>query len=440
MARIILGIQFGVMDTKVSWLMDENGTIKNELAQIKHWPVAYGGQTNRTRSMVPSRIFYNLDGNATWGYNIPQGAQAIEHLPLLLVDRHCTPPDREYLSFYDNGRRVCNTHDKKPHQAVCDFLGCVYKHSCDQLEVIFTPDELAKIPIHVVVTTQGGWNTRVGLMLCEILAASKISENRQAGKTTFSVIPEMCAIALGTFRGLSRLGTLNRNDLFTILSVDAATTNIITYQLADSPNPGMGLHILADKIEFSGPSILRDRFKALVKKKVGEKRFSSISAQGHDELMSAWSKNMRTPELNGPDATWVVRIETTPRACNKTITQGELQDIYNSIIPQLESLITSHVEEVRGRTNTHLKCLVVAGEFFTKDSIMAAVANAWKGMGTNVTNVILKAGTYPPTSENTPTWLGVSRCAALSGIVQNQLGHPAIFPPPNQRPIYMYPA
>ncbi|KAI2472858.1 hypothetical protein F4781DRAFT_443903 [Annulohypoxylon bovei var. microspora] len=433
MARVVIGIHFGVSNTKVSWLTCDNTGIKRPLDWISQWPCAKTGFTNRTRSMVPSRIYYDSTGDVTWGYSTPEDAQSIQCLPLLLLNRLHVPPDRGYCSNFDIAFRQCDEQGKNPQDVVLDYLGRLYYHVTGQIEKRLTAAVFSKTPIHVVFTSPGGWNTETTIMLRQTVENSLIKHNRPSGKITISVIPELGAIALATFRGPSCLASIDVGDVFTVLSVDAGTTNIITYGV-DASIPGFAFKALSDRTEFSGPLILRDRFKDQVRDKIGDKRWNAMSSGAIDELMASWDMHMKVSEPSSPQAAWIVRVETGRRATNITFDQTELRDIHNSIVPVINSLVAAHVITTSQATNTSPKFLVLAGEIFKNDYIVSSIKNTWNSMNECAGSTVLNASDAPSNP-----WLVISRSAALSGMIQCQLGNVAVVCPRSQHPIYSYP-
>ncbi|KAI1456963.1 hypothetical protein F4805DRAFT_429862 [Annulohypoxylon moriforme] len=437
---VVVGIHFGVIETRVSWLTYGNNAIEHELSHIIGWPCAEAGSMNRMRCMVPSRISYDPEGNVTWGYDTPRDAQVIEHLPLLLYSRLHIPPDRDYTSHYDDASRICTTRRKDPYDVIVDYLHCVYSHAYQHIENQLTHDQFVKMPIHVVITTQGAWSTAAVPKLTSFVEHSEIAGHRQAGKTTFSIIPEMCAISIGTFLGPLRLDTVDMGDTFTVLSVDATTTNIVTYKVVEGMNPSMNLLILSDKTELFGPSILRKEFEARMQKKFSGNRFDTVSREGRDQMIDAWDTGMRT---SGSTRTHYeelrIEVKTVPRKSNKCMTKAEIHEICNLITPQICSLVSAHVTDVHQTHSAVPKCLVVAGEVFANPYISVPIQETWQSLGGLITNTVLKAGGPKPEHGTTPTWLSIANCAALAGVVHLQLGRDVAIAPLVNRPIYMYP-
>lgn len=198
-----------------------------EIPTIRSWPSSHG--PDRDESKVPSRLFYNDDGEITaWGYVSAGGDEiSMEWFKLAIV------PDEDLPSYLRDSAKLKETR-KHLHklkisatQVIEQYLGKVWTHTKGEIRNSIGARDFESLPIHVVITIPAIWGNQA-IQMMKDAAASTILQSRPAGLTTHEFLSEPEAAVQAYAQKLQL--KLDESDIVMVADIGGGTADIITYQ------------------------------------------------------------------------------------------------------------------------------------------------------------------------------------------------------------------
>lgn len=169
---------------------DDVGLVK----VMRNWP-----GVNDNYDKVPSVIFYDngsLDSSSfRWGYQVEPEMESSTWFKLLLVQDAATEEHDDPLLRQCAGKGLMQTvGGKQPAQICRDYLGCLYNHVLEMLQMECSASVLELTPLHFVLATPAGWKDKERARI-ESAARSSGFGTRPNDKVTLVTEPEAAALA-----------------------------------------------------------------------------------------------------------------------------------------------------------------------------------------------------------------------------------------------------
>ncbi|KAI1170296.1 actin-like ATPase domain-containing protein [Nemania sp. FL0916] len=222
--KLVIGIDFGTTYSGVAWATVDD-LEDSEINIISSWP-----GSRREDGKTPTELFYEYD-KVMWGHEVPADADPILWFKLLLLREEDVSEDLRQSDYYIRARRKIREVDKTPTEVVADYLRALWKHTLDTIYKSRSKVVIGALSFHVVITVPAIWKDYARTAMKEAAAQAGILNDRPAGPTTLSFVPEPEAAGLVT---LCEYGSmLKTNDVYVICDAGGGTVDLISYKIGD---------------------------------------------------------------------------------------------------------------------------------------------------------------------------------------------------------------
>ncbi|KAK9412833.1 putative Hsp70 family chaperone [Seiridium unicorne] len=287
---LVIGIDFGTTYSGVAWATvdDFEGS---EINVITSWP-----GSRREQSKVPTELFYEYD-DFMWGYEVPLDADPIRWFKLLLLRDEDAEEELRQSDYYLRAKKMLRDLNKTPTDLIADYLKALWQHSLRTILKSRSKSVIAALAFHVVITVPAIWKDYARTGMQEAAAKAGILDNRSAGPTTLSFVPEPEAAALVT---LCEYGSLLRsNDVYVICDAGGGTVDLISYKVGDL-DP-IELHeAVVGTGGLCGGIFIDEQFEHLCKQRLG-RDWNNLNQSGIKSIMKAEWEYAYKPSYTGQD-------------------------------------------------------------------------------------------------------------------------------------------
>lgn len=175
----------------------------DEINLITSWP-----GSGREQGKAPTELYYEHD-KVMWGYGIPPDATPVQWFKLLLLRDEDVDKELQQSDYYLRAKKMLRELNKTPTDLIADYLGALWRHTISIIHKSRSKTVVAALAFHVVITVPAIWKDYARAAMQEAMAKAGILQDRPAGPTTMSFVPEPEAAALMT---LYEYGDLLRTD------------------------------------------------------------------------------------------------------------------------------------------------------------------------------------------------------------------------------------
>ncbi|KID84431.1 hsp70 family chaperone [Metarhizium guizhouense ARSEF 977] len=209
---LVIGIDFGT-------------TQGNEINVITSWP-----GPGREEGKAPTELLYEHD-KVLWGYEVPYNTDPIRWFKLLLLKDEDVEEALRLSDYYLRAKKMLRELNKAPTDFIADYLRALWQHTLDTIHKSRSKSVIAALTFHVVITVPAIWKDYARASMREAAAKAGILDNRPAGPTTLSFVPEPEAAALVTLCEYGKM--LKTDDVYVICDAGGGTVDLISYRIGD---------------------------------------------------------------------------------------------------------------------------------------------------------------------------------------------------------------
>ncbi|KAJ4310754.1 hypothetical protein N0V84_010810 [Fusarium piperis] len=308
---------------------------------------------------APTQLWYDEDGNATWGYSIPADKDALKWFKLLLLKPEDLPADVSKSEQLTNARRLQQETGQKPIDIIACFLGKLWDHAMESIKRSIGARLLNMSKFYVVITLPAIWPPYAQDLMKQAAGLSGILNARSCGDTTLRFVSEPEAAALATIKDLSKRSTVKSGD--TIVICDAGGGTVVSL-----PRLDMALGALC------GGVFLDENFINLIKSKVPKGSWDQVSkAQERKFLNDGWEHGIK-PQFANQDRPWLVDLpeackDTTPRRLKRRraleLSSDEILSVFCPIVDKIEALVRRQYDAVEEKFSKPPNYIILVGGF-----------------------------------------------------------------------------
>lgn len=175
----------------VAWatLSDFN---RKSINLVTEWP-----DSLQEEGKVATEMFYEYD-NEFWGYGIPKDADPISWFKLLLLKDEDTPEDIRSSELFLRAKKKVRDEGKTAQDLVTDYLKLLWNHTLEMILKARGENVVNSLRFHIVITVPAIWKGYARQSMQEAAAKAGLLDERDAGKTHLTFVPEPEAAALAT--------------------------------------------------------------------------------------------------------------------------------------------------------------------------------------------------------------------------------------------------
>ncbi|KAI1080046.1 hypothetical protein F5B20DRAFT_590217 [Whalleya microplaca] len=409
---LLIGIDFGTTFTGVSWLLCKEKALPGQPEVVTRWPSNLS--RNSDRQKVPSKIHYNpTTGEISWGYNIPTDVEPIEWFKLLLLEPEDLQDHLRSSYHIRVARCMVQGLGKGAVEVVGDYLGVLWKHIMGEIQTEKGRNLILGTPIHVVLTVPAIWKDYARERMRHASDRAGILNSRTAGETTLSFISEPEAAALATIPDLDDRGDLEVDDSFVVVDAGGGTVDVISYKVK-SLEPLVVTECVEGDGALCGATFLDERFVSSMIKSIGFGEWKCMGKTDIKKLVNnEWEHGIKC-DFNGSSRPWTVDLPNGTRRGQVTLSAEDVRQIFNSVLPQIHTLVGGQLQAVVEKTQKYPKFVILVGGFGRCPFIFKSLEQR---LG-SITEVLQGRGERP--------WSSICRGATLSGAMGRGLTRQAV--------------
>jgi hypothetical protein len=189
---------------------------------ITSWP-----GTGREEGKAPTEIFYEY-GEMSWGYLVPSDGDPVRWFKLLLVQEEDLEPSLRSSEFILRARQYLRLEGKTAIDLIADYLRALWAHTLQSIAKARGQTVLDALRFHVVITVPAIWKGYARRDMKQAAQNAGILDDRLAGETRLSFVPEPEAAALSTLSEPGR--KVGKDDVFIVC--DAGGGTVVSFALA----------------------------------------------------------------------------------------------------------------------------------------------------------------------------------------------------------------
>ncbi|KAJ5393608.1 uncharacterized protein N7487_011249 [Penicillium crustosum] len=273
----------------VAWatLSDFN---RKSINLVTEWP-----DSLQEEGKVATEMFYEYD-NEFWGYGIPKDADPISWFKLLLLKDEDTPEDIRSSELFLRAKKKVRDEGKTAQDLVTDYLKLLWNHTLEMILKARGENVVNSLRFHIVITVPAIWKGYARQSMQEAAAKAGLLDERDAGKTHLTFVPEPEAAALATLS--EEQNDAKPGDVYMICDAGGGTVDLISYKISQV-NP----ITLDEAVEGTGESLelgglcggifIDNGFERIVKARLG-RRWEKISQNGIKEILKGeWEQSIK---------------------------------------------------------------------------------------------------------------------------------------------------
>jgi molecular chaperone DnaK (HSP70) len=178
---------------------------------------------NSDRQKVPSKIYFDENGEVFWGFRVPAGVHVIEWFKLLLLNTEDLQNHLQISSHLHDAKQALSNLDKTAVQLVSEYLKALWNQVLEQICNAKGQNIVDGVPIHLVLSVPAIWTDCARNRMREAAGLAGVFEHREAGNTTLSFISEPEAAAIATMPELEDRGDLQVGDSLVVIDAGGGT-------------------------------------------------------------------------------------------------------------------------------------------------------------------------------------------------------------------------
>ncbi|KAF8470617.1 hypothetical protein BDZ91DRAFT_718521 [Kalaharituber pfeilii] len=283
--RIIIGIDFGTTYSGVAWA---HSLSPREITPIRQWPGAVG---KHDVDKVPSEMIYLADGTFKWGFlatvdSLSKDRRRLQYMKLLL------DPSQEKGLLADplclEQMRVALPPNKKPVDAVSDYLKAIKEHALQVLSNSFGTEFWKVIPVEYHLTIPAVWSEAAKALTLKAATNAGIGSGKE-----LVLIAEPEAAALYCLTDISP-GLLKVGDTFIVADCGGGTVDLVSYEVLYQ-TPKFEVKEVGVGGGLCGSVFLNRRFEAFVRRWLGEAIVDAMVAKGrpYQKMMKDFDERLK---------------------------------------------------------------------------------------------------------------------------------------------------
>ncbi|KAF8469761.1 hypothetical protein BDZ91DRAFT_720982 [Kalaharituber pfeilii] len=362
--KIVVGIDFGTTYSGVAWA---DSTSPQDINPIRQWPAAVGKQDN---DKVPSEMVYLPDGTFKWGFqtseqSVRKEAKILQYMKLLL-----DPSQAKNFLLGDplglTKTRAALPENKKPVDAVADYLRAVKTHALNVLSSHFGTDFWKVFSIEYHLTVPAVWSESAKALT---LKAANDAGLGSANDLILIAEPEAAALYCLTdlYPGLLKVG-----DTFVVADCGGGTVDLVSYKVLER-EPKFEVKEVAVGGGLCGSVFLNRRFEAFIRKRLGTTIVDQMVRKGRpyrlmmkefDEGLKRRFKDCDEQEvMDCPVPGLLDNAETGIEDGFLEIHREEMRDIFEPVIQEVLQLIQKQVDSVYLSGHSVVSAILLVGGF-----------------------------------------------------------------------------
>ncbi|KAI0163950.1 hypothetical protein GGR57DRAFT_498034 [Xylariaceae sp. FL1272] len=399
---LLVGIDFGTTFSGVSWLLHKDGTESGKPEVIDIWPALLARDSSQVK--VPSKLYYDPESkDVVFGYNIPADAQPIEWFKLLLLEPEDLQDHVRDSTHIKLAKLRMQELGKSPVDLVGDYLKALWDHCINEIEDENGDYLIRATPIHVILTVPAIWKGYARQRMQEAATKAGILGHRPAGNTTLSFISEPEAATLATLSELDIRQDFSTGDTFVVLDAGGGTVDIISYKV-EKTEPLVVSECVEGDGALCGATFLDEEFENFMKVRLGAQVWAVMDQEAIKKMMSSeWEHGIKA-EFNGKKPVYTIDVPKRGTRSQEKITSTEIRKIFDSVMPQIRTLLGNQIDGVIQKTSRSPKFVILVGGFGRCPYLFEDLKKSFSGRVS-----VLKARGEKP-------WSAVCRGATLSGI------------------------
>ncbi|KAJ2991945.1 hypothetical protein NUW58_g2336 [Xylaria curta] len=400
---LVVGIDFGTTFSGVSWLICKAGSPPGQPEVVSLWQTSTDNRRNNSDSQkVPSKVYYDQNGELSWGFKIPAGVQTIEWFKLLLLNDDDLQSHLRNSSHLYDAKKSLQKLGKTAVQLVGEYLGVLWEHVLEQIKNSKGEAIINGMPIQVILTVPAIWTDYARDRMREAAGLAGIFDYRVAGETTLLFVSEPEAAAIATMPELENREDLRVGDSLVVVDAGGGTVDIISYKI-NVLEPLSVSECAEGGGALCGGIFLDKHFEALLKKAVGEASWNKMNGSDVRRLMNnEWEHGIKQAFDGEPDF-YTVELPSRAQTPERQFSSDEIRPIFDKIANQIGGLVRKQIAEVRKKTSRLPKLVILVGGFGRSPYIFKYLK---QNLGCLIT-VLQTRGDKP--------WTAICRGAALFG-------------------------
>ncbi|RWA10740.1 hypothetical protein EKO27_g4359 [Xylaria grammica] len=385
---LVIGIDFGTTFSGVAWatVADFNS---NQINIVNNWP---GMKTQEGK--VPTEIYYE-NGSMSWGSLIPSDCDPVRWFKLLLVHEEDLEPELKSSEFIHKARKFLAEEDKTAVDLIADYLRVLWVHTLQTIAKARRQVVLDALRLHVVITVPAIWKGYARSYMEQAARQAGILEERLAGTTALSFVPEPEAAGLSTLSEPER--KISKDDVFVVCDAGGGTVDLITYKVSNV-KPIMIEEAVEGKGGLCGGIFVDQAFEIKSKKCLG-RRWVRLSRNDINDVMRVdWEGGVKpqcTPSL---DRDYPIRVpaaafpdgKTNDTNCDPIIkngrmifTSGHIEGIFSGVFRDIDSLVDDQIQSSEGQ-NLSITGIVLVGGFGASPYLYEHLRDRYKASGIDI--------------------------------------------------------
>ncbi|KAI0543985.1 hypothetical protein F4679DRAFT_566597 [Xylaria curta] len=365
---LVIGIDFGTTFSGVAWATAADFKSKtDQINIITSWPGC-----GREEGKAPSEVFYEY-GEMSWGYLVPSDGDPVRWFKLLLVKEEDLDPALRSSEFILKARQFMRVEGKSAVDLVTDYLRMLWAHTLQTIAKARGQAVLDALRFHVVVTVPAIWKGYARRDMEHAAKNAGILDDRLAGETGLSFVPEPEAAALSTLSEPGR--KINKDDVFLVCDAGGGTVDLITYRVSNT-SPIMLEEAVEGQGGLCGGIFVDQAFEVKCKKCLG-RRWDRLSKNDINDVMREdWERGVKPQFMPSLDRDYPIRVpagafpdgKTSDSKCDPIIknarmmfTRNHIKGIFDGVFKDIENLIDDQIKSAKARAVSVTGIILVGG-------------------------------------------------------------------------------
>ncbi|KAI0440363.1 hypothetical protein F4803DRAFT_527786 [Xylaria telfairii] len=395
---LVVGIDFGTTFSGVAWATAADFRSKtDQINIITSWPGC-----GREEGKAPSEIFYEY-GEMSWGYLVPSDGDPVRWFKLLLVQEEDLDPSLRSSEFILKARQFMRLEGKTAVDMISDYLRALWGHTLQTIAKARGEAVLDALRFHIVLTVPAIWKGYARRDMKQAAQNAGMLDDRLAGETRLSFVPEPEAAALSTLSEPGR--KISKGDVFLVCDAGGGTVDLITY-LVSNANPIMMEEAVEGEGGLCGGIFVDQAFEIKCKKCLG-RRWDRLSKNDINDMMREdWERGVKPQFMPSLNRDYPIRVpagafpdgNTTDTKCDPSIknarmmfTSAHIKDIFDGVFNEIDALIDDQIQSAATK-QTPVTGIICVGGFGSSPYLYEHLRDRYQAHGIN----ILQSGGMKP--------------------------------------------
>ncbi|KAI0904023.1 hypothetical protein F4823DRAFT_616447 [Ustulina deusta] len=385
---LVIGIDFGTTFSGVAWATAADFA-SEQITVITSWP-----GTGREEGKAPTEIFYEY-GEMSWGYLVPSDGDPVRWFKLLLVQEEDLDPSLKSSEFILRARQFLRLEGKTAVDLIADYLRALWGHTLQTIAKARGQTVLDALRFHVVITVPAIWKGYARRDMEQAARNAGILDDRLAGDTRLTFVPEPEAAALSTLSEPGR--KVSKNDVFMVCDAGGGTVDLITYKVS-SANPIRMEEAVEGQGGLCGGIFVDQAFEVKCKKCLG-RRWDRLSKNDINDVMREdWERGVKPQFTPSLDRDYPIRVpagafpdgKTSDTKCDPIIknarmmfSRGHIEDIFSSVFKDIDQLVDDQIQSAKTK-DVSVTGIILVGGFGSSPYLYEHLRDRYKTSGVDV--------------------------------------------------------